>query len=94
MEIRTYERGVESETLACGSGCVSAALVLAHKGRRWPAYRFKTHSGSILTVRLIWEDGELIGIELEGDAHRIAVGKLIPDAWAWPATEDDIRTNE
>ena len=94
MVIRTYERGVESETLACGSGCVSTALVLAHKGRRRPEYRFKTSSGAILTVRLIWEERELIGIELEGDAHRVAVGKLTPDAWEWPAAEDEVRSDQ
>jgi len=49
--IRTYERGVEGETLACGTGTVAAALALAqHAGKALPL-EFRSWGGELLTVR-------------------------------------------
>jgi diaminopimelate epimerase len=50
--IRTYERGVEGETLACGTGAVgSAILVATWTGTKGPV-RLRTKSGRTLQVRL------------------------------------------
>lgn len=48
--MRTYERGVESETLACGTGAVASAAFLGATGRARLPLSVKTASGSILTV--------------------------------------------
>ncbi len=47
--IRTYERGVEAETLSCGTGSTAAAVALALEGVHSPV-RLRTHGGDLLTV--------------------------------------------
>jgi diaminopimelate epimerase len=49
--IRTYERGVEGETLACGTGTVAAAIVLAARGEAALPLRFRSRGGPELLVR-------------------------------------------
>jgi diaminopimelate epimerase len=49
--IRTYERGVEGETLACGTGTVAAAIVLAARGEAGLPLRFRSRGGPELLVR-------------------------------------------
>jgi diaminopimelate epimerase len=49
--IRTFERGVEGETLACGTGTVAAALALACRGESGLPLSFRSRGGLELTVR-------------------------------------------
>ena len=49
--LRTYERGVEGETLACGTGAVAAAALLGSWGVGEEPTRLVTRSGRALTVR-------------------------------------------
>lgn len=48
--MRTYERGVEAETLACGTGAVAATAILARAGEAEPPLEIGTASGTTLTV--------------------------------------------
>src|SRR5207245_1839251 len=50
--MRTYERGVEAETLACGSGAVATAILLTVWGLSSGPVQLETSSGRLLTVRL------------------------------------------
>lgn len=81
--IRTYERGVEDETLACGTGVVAAALILfAGKGEASPV-TLQTRSGSHLTVYFSKADDGYKDVMLEGDARIIYKGEMGVEAWEY-----------
>ena len=72
--IRTYERGVEGETLACGTGTVAAALALAQQGEaRLPAV-FRSRGGPELTVRANLTGGKASELWLVGQGRLVYRG--------------------
>jgi diaminopimelate epimerase len=73
--IRTYERGVEGETLACGTGAVAAAILLASWGRAASPVRLTTKSGRVLVVGLR-RDGDAWSPSLRGNAELVFTGEL------------------
>ncbi len=81
--IRTYERGVEDETLACGTGNVAAALVLSERYGLTSPVTLKTRSGSFLKVFFQKEETLFSNIYLEGDARVVYTGQLSHEAWQY-----------
>ncbi len=81
LAIRTYERGVEDETLACGTGSIAAALVAACKLKWDSPVHLRTRSAEMLTIYFSNNSGVFSDIYLEGDARMIYTGHLHPDAW-------------
>jgi diaminopimelate epimerase len=73
--IRTYERGVEGETLACGTGAVASAILLTAWGKASSPVRLVTKSGRTLVVGLT-QAGEEWRPSLRGSADLIFVGEL------------------
>ena len=59
--MRTYERGVEGETLACGTGAVATAALLVAWGLAKSPVSLTTRSGSKLTVRFAEKTASLSG---------------------------------
>ncbi|MDY7030684.1 MAG: diaminopimelate epimerase [Thermodesulfobacteriota bacterium] len=80
MTVRTYERGVEDETLACGTGAVASALVAYLKGMVFSPVAIKTKGGEVLTVHFIPNEVGFEEVFLEGDARVIYEGRLWDDA--------------
>ncbi len=75
IRIRTYERGVEDETLACGTGSTAAALIFALKNNLDDLINVKTQSGEILKVSFQKEDGEFRKVWLEGSVRIVYKGE-------------------
>ena len=81
IEIRTYERGVENETLACGTGSIASAIVSASLGKVKSPVSVKTASGVILKIHFDLENDAAKNVYLEGDARVIFAGELTSEAW-------------
>ena len=74
--MRTYERGVEAETLACGTGAVASAIVLGHEGLATSPTRIRTSGGRDLTVTYERNEGRATAVRLTGHAAVIFDGTL------------------
>jgi diaminopimelate epimerase len=87
MAIRTYERGVEAETLACGTGSIASALVAAAKRLAESPVEIETRSGETLTIYFDAAGRDEVrggvgftDVYLEGDA------KVVYEAELWDET--------
>jgi diaminopimelate epimerase len=76
LTLRTFERGVEAETGACGTGAVATALVAARRGRVAPPVAVRVTNGNVLTVGFrIAADGAA-EVTLRGPAEYVFTGEI------------------
>lgn len=82
---RTYERGVEAETLACGTGAVATAVLVNKWGLAKGPVRIRTRSGRELGVRLSGAAAAQIP-SLTGEARIVYRGRFgeLPGVPSWP----------
>lgn len=76
ISVRTYERGVEAETLACGTGIVASGLLAGKSGRVTPPVRVKAASGDVLTVDYRLTPEGAADVTLAGPAVHVFEGVL------------------
>ncbi len=76
IKIRTYERGIEGETLACGTGATAAALAAARL-YRWPSpVLVETRSGETLSIGFTIEGLKFSNVTLTGSAECTFQGEI------------------
>jgi diaminopimelate epimerase len=78
LRVRTYERGVEGETMACGTGAVACSIFAIKKGLVKSPVTVKTSSGLLLKV---YVEGEKV--YLEGEARVVYKGELTNEAYEY-----------
>lgn len=76
IRVRTYERGVEGETLACGTGVTASALIAARiHGFKSPV-KVTVQSGDVLEVNFKEDGGLFSDVQLTGPADFVYVGRI------------------
>ncbi len=76
IRARTYERGVEGETLACGTGVTASALIAAEL-RGFPSpVRVQVQSGDTLEVSFDRNNGAFANVSLAGPAEFVFEGRM------------------
>jgi diaminopimelate epimerase len=81
LRIRTYERGVEDETLACGTGSIGASVVSYLLNRVIPPVRVKTSSGELLEVTWTGSDILASDLYLGGEVRHVVDGFILTQAY-------------
>jgi diaminopimelate epimerase len=81
IEVRTYERGVEDETLACGTGSIAAALTANVRGLASSPVTIKTRGGEELKIYFEKNNDSFTRVWLEGGTSIACTGMLHEEAF-------------
>lgn len=80
LELRTYERGIEGETLACGTGAAAAALLAARRSWVSSPVTIKTRGGAELEMSFTLLSNGFSEVQQKGEARLIYWGELSEEA--------------
>jgi diaminopimelate epimerase len=80
LRVRTFERGVEAETLACGTGAAAAAIAAVARGYLDPPVEVQTTQGGRLRIDMTFEADRPGDVRLSGPATYVFLGQLT-DEW-------------
>ncbi|MBU1417823.1 MAG: diaminopimelate epimerase, partial [Proteobacteria bacterium] len=81
IRVRTYERGVEDETMACGTGAVASAIFAEIEGVATSPVEVVTSGGDRLTIIFDLKDGPVAeNVYLQGPARIIYEGQLTAES--------------
>ncbi len=81
IRVRTYERGVEDETLACGTGSVASALISSGKGLVASPVDVLVQSGEVLKIYFEKTETGFKNVYLEGGTKVVYQGSLWEEAY-------------
>jgi diaminopimelate epimerase len=76
IRVRTYERGVEGETLACGTGVTASALIAARLDGFSSPVKVQVQGGEELEVSFKEENGQFTDVRLSGPAEFVFEGTI------------------
>ena len=76
IRVRTFERGVEGETLACGTGVSAAAMITARVHGFTSPVKVQVQGGDQLEVSFADGNGEFDNVRLTGPADFVFTGKI------------------
>jgi diaminopimelate epimerase len=77
IKVRTYERGVEAETAACGTGSAASAVIASLISGLSPHIDAVTSGGEVLRVYFEEKNGKIRNLYLEGEAKMVFHGRTI-----------------
>jgi len=76
IRVRTYERGVEGETLACGTGVTASALISSQVHQFASPVKVQVQGGDVLEVSFRESDGQFSEVNLTGPAQFVFEGRI------------------
>ena len=76
IHVRTYERGVEGETLACGTGVVASSILSNLRRGLRPPIQVATRGGDNVRVGFSMENGHARKVTLQGPARIVYTGVI------------------
>jgi diaminopimelate epimerase len=76
IRVRTFERGVEGETLACGTGVTASALISSRVHKFGSPVKVQVQGGDQLEVSFIENNGGFTDVCLSGPAEFVFEGRI------------------